>query len=236
MRCMYCGNDKLTENDRCCFNCGRLNDYNEENKNYKDEIIKLDNEEKTKYKKIKKYNPIILKLCYLFDFIYIILMSKIFSLLFMIDFSLCFTICLIIGFYRLTILRLLLYKCNLWWPGVYIPFYGFLLIFELGFINVNTLYKAILMLALGPFLAVLFIIVGEALTISVLIGYVILGIIFIYYLIVFIKICDTLCYRFSKNKKFKILLIMFFPITILFLAFGNESGAANFEDEDIVKV
>lgn len=52
MKCKYCGNDKLTENDRCCFNCGRLNDYNEENKNYQNEVIKLDNEQKTKYKKI----------------------------------------------------------------------------------------------------------------------------------------------------------------------------------------
>lgn len=154
----------------------------------------------------------------------------------MFDFNLSLTACLIIGFYRLIILRLLLYKCNLWWPGVYIPFYGFLLIFELGFINVNTLYKAIWMLALGPFLAVLFIIVGEVLTLSVIMGYIILGIIFIYYVIMFVKICDTLCYRFVKDKKFKILLIIFFPITILFLAFSNKNGAANFEDEDIVKV
>lgn len=146
-----------------------------------------------KKQNIKKYNPIVLKLCYLFDFIYIILISKIFFVLFMFDFNLSLTACLIIGFYRLTILRLLLYKCNLCWPGVYIPFYGFLLIFELGFINVNTLYKAIWMLALGPFLAVLFIIVSEVLTLSVIIGYIILGIIFIYYVIMFVKICDTLC-------------------------------------------
>ncbi len=127
---------------------------------------------------------------------------------------------------------MLLYKCNLWRQGVYIPIYGFLLTFELGFIKkVSTYVYSLWILILGPFSLGIFIyegfIVGDL---------ILLLLIFIYFFRIYIKICTSLCYRFGKDKRFKILLIIFFPILILNIAFGKEVGKSNLEEEEFIRI
>lgn len=191
----------------------------------------------TEENRIKKINKF--KFSFIIDVLYIILLAKLFSLITTSNFLICFIISLIICFYRLVVLKMLLYKCNLWWQGVYIPIYGFLLTFELGFIKkVSTYTYSLWILILGSFLLIAFYIdyffTGNMLLI--VFDLILLLLILIYFFRIYIKICDSLCYRFGKDKRFKILLILFYPILILNLAFGKETGKLNLEEEEFIRI
>lgn len=228
--CKKCG-EILKETDRCCLKCGTLNSCNEKTieEEKRLEILSKYYEDsgKDKLKNVRK-----LKFSFIIDALYVFLLAKLFSLITTSNFLICFIISLIICFYRLVVLKMLLYKCNLWWQGVYIPIYGFLLTFELGFIKKVSIYAhSLWILILGPFSLGIFLYEG-----FILGDLILLLLIFIYFFRIHIKICNSLCYRFGKDKRFKILLILFCPVLILNLAFENETGKSNLEEEEFIRI
>ena len=227
--CKNCG-EKINENARCCLKCGMLNPYNEKTIKEKEELDKLSKY----YDKIKKKKEklIFFKLSFIIDLIYLSLFTLFLSS-YIDNFIISFIISFIICFYRLVILKILLYKCNLFWQGTYIPIYGFLLIFTLGFEkNINNYVKGLWLLILGTFSILIFLrgyFWEENINLIIVILIILLFMLIFFYR-TYIRICTGLCYRFKKSQKFKILLIVFFPILILKIAFENENGEMNLED------
>ena len=247
-RCKYCG-DKIPDKARCCFNCGNLNPYNKTN--IEDGTASLHDEEKLDFeeeKKLEKKHTFSLgfKLSFIIDLICILFIVFLFSPIGEFDIYIKKTpIMLVLGFYRLVVLKCLLYKSGMNWWGVYIPIYGLWLYFELGIISVMYTLVSIVVLLFAGYWGITVPAVnayaatmsndGSSLELSPL-KIVVLIVLFVYLLIMHIKMCDGYSYRFKKNKKFKILLIIFWPILIVYLAFNKDSGKINMEEDSRTKV
>ena len=230
--CKNCG-EKISEDARCCLKCGMLNPYNEKTIKEKENLNELSKYYDKVDKKQKK--SIVFKLSFIIDLLCLFLLTLFLS--FYIDnFFISFIVSFIICFYRLVVLKMLLYKCNLLWQGVYIPVYGFLLIFTLGFVkNINTYIIGLWILTLGTFYILSLLKANSKIPNPNLITTALIILIFMlaFFYKIYIKICTGLCYRFKKSHKFKVLLIVFFPILILKLAFGKEKGEMNLEEEQM---
>ena len=234
-RCKYCG-DKLPDTSRCCYKCGNLNPYNKENvesgyDNLHDvEKLDLTND---KEKENKKYTfPLSIKLSTAFDIFAILFVIFLFSPLWDFDTYLkLLPLMLVIGFYRLTVLRCLLYKSGMAWWGVYIPFYGLWLYYEMGMLQPEIIIPTFFVILFALYSSVVAMLGGTPIVFIVL-----CIIACIYLLRIHIKTCDGYAFRFRKNKRFKILLILFWPILIVYLAFNKDDGRINMEEDSSTKV
>ena len=112
-----------------------------------------------------------------------------------------------------------------------------LMLFELGFIKAGTYTKSAWMLVLAPYLLFAFSIallfIGDRNNVVKFLIIVIILYLLSHIIKTYIKVCNGICYRFNKDNKFKKRLIFLFPIYILKLAFGKESGNVNFEETEI---
>lgn len=229
MRCPNCGNEKFSIEDRCCLACGKLNIENEETKKYLEEskkIIVSYNENKNKYKKTNKK---IFKLSFILDIIICLIFLKLFKITTIIG----IVASVLILFYRLIVLKTLLYKSSMMWQFVYIPIIGFIMFFELGFIKIEKHRKNAWMMFLLPFLLIVLLRSGELSIVFPIVGIMILISTIVYIFKIHTRICNGICYRFNKNEKFKKKLVYLFPIYILKIAFGKELGKTNFEEFEL---
>ena len=238
-RCKYCG-DKLPDTSRCCYKCGNLNPYNEENINngydMDHDVETIDIEETVNNNNLFDLK---FKLLIVLDLLCVLLIVFLFNPIG--DFNMYLKMLpyvLIWGFYRLTVLRYLLYKsCMSWW-GVYIPFYGLWLYFNLGIMSVRYIIITLWVLIFAGYWGYLVPEVASTVnygSISILKKIVTL-VLFIYLFIAHVKICDGYAFRFNKSKKFKILLIIFWPVLIVYLAFNKDAGRLNLEEYSDTKV
>lgn len=240
MNCPNCGNNKFSIEDRCCLACGKLNIENEATKQYLEESNKEIYSYAVDKNRYKKRNKMLFGISFILDIIICILFLKLFKIISV--FGIVASI--LYFFYRLIVLKTLLYKSSMMWQFAYIPIIGFIMYFELGFIKIETHIKNAWMMFLVPFILLAYLIAYSNMDSDSIFGKIILIIvntgIIIYTMTHILKIhnriCNGICYRFNKDEKFKKKLVYLFPIYILKIAFGKELGKTNFEEFELDKL
>ena len=227
--CPNCGDSKFNLDDKCCLSCGMLNQKSKSAQKYLKENLDyyIDG------KKSIKRDKVLFKISFILDILIYLLFLKLFSITSVLGIIISF----ILLFYRITVIKILLYKSSLMWKFVYMPVLGILMLFELGFIKAGTYTKSAWMLVIAPYLLFVFCIalafIGDINNVITFLIIVIVIYSLSHIVKTHIKVCNGICYRFAKDKKFKKKLIFLFPIYILKLAFGKDSGNVNFEETEI---